>query len=251
MTNVVLIILFVTLFLILVLGVSMYFVITRLYRKLRKSEAEAIESIITAQERERAIISREVHDNMSPMLSITQMQIGYLLEQTNDSLQQELLTKAKLQVLDSIKQCRNISHMISSEVSPSKSFQLVLSEQVAFINELGNISVKLTIDKTLPPLDTVKGTSLIRVFQELMMNTIRHASATQIEIRIEQTAGHIYLVYSDNGNGFQIGTVIIGLGIQNINKRVEIIGGKTLWNEPESANGMNVQMMIPLQKITA
>lgn len=249
MDNIILIILVVVIALILVFGFGIYYVITKLYRQLRKREAEAIESIITAQERERVSISREVHDNLGPMLSITQMQIGYLVEQTESEPQKELLTKMQNQVQEAIRQCRNISHMISSEVNATKSFQSVLREQVSFINEFGNVEVQLTFPEDFPPIDPAKGTSLIRVFQELLMNTIRHAEATEVLIRIKTTPEYLFFSYQDNGKGFQIKSVTAGLGIQNITKRIEIIDGKQIWNEPQGASGMNLQVMIPLQKL--
>ncbi|MNU85838.1 Signal transduction histidine-protein kinase/phosphatase DegS [compost metagenome] len=247
--NFILVILLVVILLIVTFGVAIYIVITRLYRQLRKREAEAIESIITAQERERTTISREVHDNLGPMLSITQMQIGYLIEQTETTSQKELLFKMQNQVLEAIKQCRNISHMISSEVSSSKSFQAVLQEQIANVNEFGNINIVLSIPTDFPPVDPIKGTSLIRVFQELLVNTVRHAGATQVDIKIEKTQDYLFLSYQDNGKGFQLKSVPLGLGIQNITKRIEIIGGKQLWNELSDTSGMNLQILLPIQKI--
>jgi signal transduction histidine kinase len=247
--SIILIILVVVILLLITFGIGIYFVITRLYKQLRKGEAEAIESIITSQERERTSISREVHDNLGPMLSITQMQIGYLIEQTEAANQKALLVKMQKQVQEAIKQCRNISHMISSEVNSSKSFQVVLQEQIAFINEFGNIHTTLSIPTDFPAIDPAKGTSLVRVFQELLINTIRHAEATQVAIQIEKTSDYLFFSYQDNGKGFQLKSVSLGLGIQNITKRIEIIGGKQLWNEGASASGMNLQIMIPLQKI--
>lgn len=245
----ILVILFVVILLIITFGIAIYIVITRLYRQLRKREAEAIESIITAQERERTSISREVHDNLGPMLSITQMQIGYLTEQMETSTQKDLLLKMQGQVQEAIKQCRNISHMISSEVSSSKSFQAVLQEQVTNVNEFGNIDVSISLPDNLPAIDPVKGTSLIRVFQELLVNTVRHGGATQVDIKIEKTPDYLFLSYQDNGKGFQLKSVSLGLGIQNITKRIEIIGGKQLWNELSDTSGMNLQILLPLQKI--
>ncbi len=245
----ILVILLVVILLIVTFGIAIYIVITRLYRQLRKREAEAIESIITAQERERTSISREVHDNLGPMLSITQMQIGYLTEQMEASTQKDLLLKMQIQVQEAIKQCRNISHMISSEVSSSKSFQAVLQEQITNVNEFGNIDISLSVPEDLPVIDPVKGTSLIRVFQELLVNTVRHGDATQVDIKIEKTSDYLFLSYQDNGKGFQLKSVSLGLGIQNITKRIEIIGGKQLWNELSDTSGMNLQILLPLQKI--
>ena len=250
MDNLIYVILIVVTFLIIVFGVGIYYVITRLYRQLRKREAEAIESIIAAQERERTTVSREVHDNLGPMLSITQMQVGYLIEQVQHESEKELLVKMQHQLRDAIKLCRNIAHMISSEVDHSKSFQTVLQEQVAYINELGTMTIDLVIPEDIPLIDPIKATSLIRIFQELLVNTIRHAEANQVEIKIEKTTDYLHFIYRDNGTGFQIKQINLGLGIQNISKRIEIIGGKQLWNQDKNNPGMSLHILFPLQKIS-
>ena len=140
--------------------------------------------------------------------------------------------------------------MISSEVNSTKAFQTVLREQISFIREFGNIDIVLSIPDDFPLVDPVKGTSLIRVFQELLINTVRHAQATQVAIQVERTPDYLFLSYEDNGKGFQLKSVTLGLGIQNITKRIEIIGGRQLWNQLPSPSGMNLQIMIPLQKLS-
>ena len=69
-------------------------------------------------------------------------------------------------------------------------------------------------------------------------------------IQVERTPDYLFLSYEDNGKGFQLKSVTLGLGIQNITKRIEIIGGRQLWNQLPSPSGMNLQIMIPLQKIS-
>lgn len=234
--------------LVIVFGVSMYFVITNLYKQLRKKEIESVELIIAGQEREREIISRELHDNLGPILSITQMQIGFLLENAKDAISRELLSKAFTHLQDSIKRCRNISHLISTNVSSEKSFRTAVNEVIDSINLYGKINIELVMPADLPHLDWSKGTSMIRIIQELLLNSIRHANADTVAIQININAQTLAINFCDNGIGFQLSDVKLGLGIQNIKKRVDILGGKVSWKLAEN-NGTEVEINLPIKNI--
>lgn len=234
--------------LVIVFGVSMYFVITNLYKQLRKKEIESVELIIAGQEREREIISRELHDNLGPILSITQMQIGFLLENAKDAISRELLSKAFTHLQDSIKRCRNISHLISTNVSSEKSFRTAVNEVIDSINLYGKINIELVMPADLPHLDWSKGTSMIRIIQELLLNSIRHANADTVAIQININTQTLAINFCDNGIGFQLSDVKLGLGIQNIKKRVDILGGKVRWKLAEN-NGTEVEINLPIKNI--
>lgn len=232
-----------------VLGIAFYVVITHLYKELKLKETEAIEMIIEAQERERSAISREVHDNLGPTLSITQMQIGYLMEQTTDEKMLELLTNIQKQMHQSIHLCRDISHMISPEMNREKELRDALQEQIALINQLGKVEVKLEMQAEHIVWDPGKGTSVVRIIQELVTNTLKHSHADKVNISITALKPFIHLQFSDNGQGFSPDKIKRGMGIQNITKRVGILGGKISWNDARISTGMNVSITIPIQNI--
>jgi signal transduction histidine kinase len=234
---------------ILILGIAFYVVITRLYKELKRKETEAIEMILETQERERSAISREVHDNLGPTLSITQMQIGYLMEQTTDEKTLELLSNIQKQMHQSIHLCRDISHMISPEMNREKDLRLTLEEQIALINQVGKVEVKLEMYADHVSWDPGKGTSVVRIIQELMTNTLKHAHADKVIISVRVVESYIQLQFSDNGRSFHADKIKHGMGIQNITKRISILGGKMTWNDPRVSSGMNLTALIPIQNI--
>jgi signal transduction histidine kinase len=69
--------------------------------------------------------------------------------------------------------------------------------------------------------------TLYRIAQEAMHNTIKHARATEIELRLESAAGELILELTDNGIGFDPSGSFPGhLGLQSMRERVAPFAGR-------------------------
>ena len=75
-------------------------------------------------------------------------------------------------------------------------------------------------------LTSVEGMNIHRIIQEAIHNSLKHASATEIKVIIEQLKEQLKITISDNGKGFEMHTVRNGNGIANMNKRSKNIGGE-------------------------
>ena len=69
--------------------------------------------------------------------------------------------------------------------------------------------------------------------QELLNNTIKHAKATKSNIQLTRNGNLISLTVEDNGKGFDVNAnqiasklAISGIGLSNVNHRVEYLNGK-------------------------
>ncbi|MDA3616898.1 sensor histidine kinase, partial [Polluticaenibacter yanchengensis] len=69
-------------------------------------------------------------------------------------------------------------------------------------------------------------TSVYRIIQELLNNTLKHAQATEILIKLKQQKKGLLLFYRDNGIGFDQETVDYGYGIRNIRQHTLAIDGQ-------------------------
>ena len=71
-------------------------------------------------------------------------------------------------------------------------------------------------------------TTLFRIFQETLTNVSRHASATEVRVDLQETAGIVTLMTTDNGKGIteeQISNPR-SFGIRGIQERAHIMGGE-------------------------
>lgn len=93
------------------------------------------------------------------------------------------------------------------------------------------MSIILSLDENCRmPIDVQ--IALYRITQEALNNTVKHARASQAEVRLECDSGLVKLTISDNGVGFdpervtthQLGLDIMRERAQDIDADFEIIG---------------------------
>jgi signal transduction histidine kinase len=68
---------------------------------------------------------------------------------------------------------------------------------------------------------------LYRIAQEALHNTVKHAHASKIELRMQQTREAVTLEVCDNGRGFDATASFPGhLGLHSMQERVTYLGGE-------------------------
>lgn len=188
-------------------------------------------------------IAGELHDNVGKTLSLAVIYLNQV------DIDESLLTKSQLiDIRDTIRQAmqelRQLSHNISSlninlveEINKTKE-RLDRTNSIIFQHNLFFDKVEISKEKEL---------ILLRVIQELIQNTIKHANATNIILNITQLSAHLLVVYKDDGKGFNYETSILqsGLGLKSIKTRMQILDAK--WDLISSPGmGTILQAEIPL-----
>lgn len=96
-------------------------------------------------------------------------------------------------------------------------------------------------------MDHQKEIILFRVIQESLQNVFKHASATRIDIFFHYQPHFLQIEVKDNGKGFipdkekRSG----GLGLMNMQHRVQLTGGELLLDSEQGA-GTRVTISVPL-----
>ncbi|PZV83436.1 histidine kinase [Algoriphagus aquaeductus] len=67
---------------------------------------------------------------------------------------------------------------------------------------------------------------ILRIVQEAVQNAVRYSDASRVEIKFHATKKDFVGVIHDNGKGFDQGTILLGNGLYNMQKRAEELGGK-------------------------
>ncbi|MBC7947506.1 MAG: PAS domain S-box protein [Chitinophagaceae bacterium] len=208
-------------------------------------QKQLIQATIDAQERERKEIGRELHDNISQHITTTRL----YLEVARDQASGEVLTiinQAHKGLLNTVNEMRQLSQSL---VPPSLSDIGLVESIEDLCNPLKNLhafSIHFhhpSFDEKLLP-DNMK-LMLFRIIQEQINNIIRHAHADTIVISLYMPPGQVILVVTDNGIGFDPGSVKKGLGFANISNRAGLFGG-ALEITSSSQHGCTIRVSIPL-----
>ncbi len=222
-----------------------------LQQNILQQREEATINILTAEEKERKRIAAELHDGVGQLMTAAWLNLQ-VMEKQMDGIkdeQQQLLNKTALLVGESCKEVRQVSHNMMPNALLKKGLVNAIREFTQQIDR-SVISINLQAEGLHAPLDSITETILYRVIQECMNNTIKHASATELDISIHNNTDGISVLIEDNGKGFDtsiINNETDGLGLQNIRSRISFLKGTVHWDS-SPGNGTVVAIHLPPQQ---
>jgi signal transduction histidine kinase len=122
---------------------------------------------------------------------------------------------------------------------------VALGRQVAAMRARHGIDVQADLgDEPEQPIEVKQ--SLYRIAQEALHNTLKHAQASRINLRLTASSDDVVLEVLDNGVGFDSGASFPGhLGLRSMRERVAGLGG-TLTVDSSPA-GTHISARIPIR----
>jgi PAS domain S-box-containing protein len=209
----------------------------------RTRQKQIAQAAINAQEKERADVGKELHDNISQMLTSTKLFLDILKNKAPD----ELLDRSLKNINTIISEIRNISRSLV----PSSIEDLGLTASLHDL--MDNIRVTNIIDVEFYPDSEVETLinenyklTLYRIVQEQVNNVLKHAEASKLIVELFQEDNRIELVVTDNGKGFDTETVKKGHGLKNMRSRAELLNG-TMEILSAPGKGTKLKIHIPYQ----
>lgn len=177
-------------------------------------------ALIEGEEVERKRIARDLHDGLGSMLSGLKIHLK-LAEKEN------ALSPAEINTLldNSIKELRNISQNLMPESLLKLSLEHALRDLcMANSNAKTKIEFQYLVQK--PNLPKNYEIVIYRIIQELLINALKYADASEILVSCSQNKDTFFITVEDNGIGFNTALKSTGMGLRNIKNRVEILKGK-------------------------
>ena len=205
-----------------------------------------------AVETERTRISREMHDGLAQVLGYINTK-AQAFEQfiTNKDFQaaEDHLKEMSETARQAYREVREGILALRTQVGADRSLSDALNEFISeFQNHLGrSTKVKQTIPDTMN-LNPLQEVQILRIVQEALTNTRKHAQATTVSVTICQQNEALQVEVSDDGRGFNPLAVKREewphLGLQTMQERAEAVGG-TFEVESAPGKGTKVRVSIP------
>lgn len=206
--------------------------------------------LIDAQERERARISRELHDDIGQRLALLTVQLQQARQALPDSAAE--VSSRIDELVKSASEMSNDIQALSHELHSSKLEYLgVVAAMRSFCNEFSKQqSVEVTfrnhdLSSVMPSPEI--SLSLYRVLQEALHNAAKHSGVRHFEVRLWGMPGEIHLTIHDSGAGFDIKATRKGrgLGLTSMQERLKLINGE-LSIESQPQGGTTIHARVPL-----
>lgn len=215
-------------------------------RKYRRLQKEKLNAEINATEMERNLIATELHNDIGPYLSSIKMRLN-LLETTN---QADLLD-----VKAALDKCVDQVRGMAKSLAPLAIFHIPLIDALKqYISQVSfDQSLKINlIEKESPSLTQDQSNQLYRILQEIILNTVKHAHATELNIEFSKEEDQLLIRTADNGVGYDAyeirATHKMGLGLLGIQSRIEYLNG-TMVISDEIKKGTRYNIRIPLERV--
>lgn len=217
--------------------------IFRYKNRILQNQIESINDILQAHENEQERIARDLHDQISPTISIVKTQIECINLDKPDKTDVEIKNDVVQQLQHVIDDIRNIAHNLIPVTFDEHGFIKSLEYYILRIKEYNDIHTSFVYNQWLPTITKNNEITLYRIVQELFQNTMKHAQATEAKLSIECNDKYIQLTYADNGIGYVNQNANKGMGLNNIENRVKFLGGKVNITST-SGSGMSVTILL-------
>lgn len=208
---------------------------------LANQELKMIQAMIEGEEKERSRVAEDLHDRLGSTLSATRMHLEVLEESAPKNIGNQ--TNQLLGMLDkAIEDTRQISHNLLSGVLTKFGLVAALKDLKNTVEGANRLSVHLSYSNYHNPLTQEQELHLFRVLQELVSNTLKHADAGLIEIKLDRLRDQFQILFSDNGKGFDTHSQFEGIGIRNIESRLKTVGAT--WQIESDSRGTKVKISL-------
>lgn len=234
----------------LALGVVFFFLayqrrIIKQQKEHQAKEAEYQQQLLRAnllsQEKERNRIGKDLHDGVGAMLTTAKLYFRHLDQDVEPEKFAELKKKAFGLLEETMTSVRRVSHDLRPVVLERLGLVEAIANTVDQINQTGDITIDFRHSEETEA-DKEYQLNWYRIIQELITNTLKHAGAKVIKIDLTGTADKLQVIYQDDGVGLTDGKdPRTGLGIQNIESRLNLMGGRLEFMQKEGT-GICLQM---------
>ncbi|NNF34923.1 MAG: tetratricopeptide repeat protein [Saprospiraceae bacterium] len=193
-----------------------------------------MQSLIEGQEQERTRISRDIHDGLGGLLSATKAQL--LNPDNNTNKVHELIDQACEEVREIT---QNLMPVSLKTVGLKGAIEdLIRKTECLPIKIKSEISIEEKYDEHI-------ALNVYRVIQELINNVVKHAKAKNLLVQVLHADEEVKILIEDDGVGYNALIQNGGMGIKNVNARVELLNGDINIDTAENI-GTTVNIDIPV-----
>ncbi len=207
---------------------------------------DLLRAILETQESERHRLAEDLHDSVGQVLSAVKLNL-HRLDKTcaSDGESLPLLTNTRKLIDECIQEIRSIIQNVKPPLLTDFGLAEALNDLSMKIERTTGISVSFHNDIAQRRFGAEVEVTLYRIVQELIGNTIKHANANLIQIKLFVTDQFLHLSFKDNGNGFDASGTKNGSGLKNMQSRTDFIKG-TIMIEGKPGHGMEAEVKVPV-----
>lgn len=166
-------------------------------------------------------VAAELHDNIGQTLTLAVIHLNRMeMDNTGPA---EQLNETRDIIRQAMQDIRQLSHHLSSNYLLHFSLAYNIGRLRERLTRMDSYSLDFDIRDTPAFASRNHELILVRILQELISNTLKHAQASHISLRVGPEAAGVRLYYTDNGIGFNDAVPSEGMGVRSIRQRLHLL----------------------------
>lgn len=212
---------------------------------------ELTQIIQTRIEAERGSIARELHDEMGQQVTAIKS-IGLAIARKAEG-QDDMIAQSAHLVMNCADKIYDGVHRLISKLRPLALDRFGLKDALQDMVDdwrlvHGDVMLHLTTSGNLDGLDEEVSTAVYRIVQEAVNNSLRHARASRIDVKVLATIDFLQLEVLDNGNGVVEDFLVPGhFGVIGIKERAYALEG-IFELENLQPTGIRIAVKLPITR---
>jgi two-component system sensor histidine kinase UhpB len=217
----------------------------RLEAERRRTSSAALQ----AQERERARVARDLHDEVNQALTGLLLRLEAVRAKAPPELRREL-AETKTLANRAMEELLALARSLRPTALDDLGLRAALAGLIDEIDRGGTIDARFESDGDLGALPGDVQLVVYRVAQEALSNAVRHSGAGSVRVQLSRASRNgsdrIDLTVGDDGRGFSFDEAARGLGLAGMRERALLVGGEVrVESRPEV--GTRVRLSVPVE----
>lgn len=128
---------------------------------------------------------------------------------------------------ESTTEVRNLSHSMMPKSFAASGLTIAVKEFLDKIQK-SNFRINFSAEGNFEGISESTALMIYRIMQECVLNVLKHANASRLDVSMISDNNEIDVMIEDNGAGFDINAdkVSTGIGMKNIRSRIEYLSGR-------------------------
>jgi signal transduction histidine kinase len=234
---------------------------TRLERRLRHQQQIDLQTsrdlqrlsarVVNAQEEERRVIARELHDEIGQVLTAIKVEMSVARRRVQEAGGPAHLLEGPAAIADrALRSVRDLSHLLHPALLDDLGLPAAVELYLKGIQDRTELKVDLLLGGMEGRLASETELAAYRIIQEALTNVLKHADAASCQVYLQRLSDTLLVTIDDDGKGFDPATIgesdaRPGLGLIGIRERVTHLSG-TLRLETAPGKGTRLTVELPI-----
>jgi len=216
----------------------------RMLERLEAERRRTSSAALAAQEKERARVARDLHDEVNQSLTGLLLQLEAARRSAPPELAGEL-GEIRTVANQAMEELLALARQLRPTALDDLGLKAALAGHVKELGGQGALEASFASDGDFSGLAQEVQLVVYRVAQEALSNAVRHAGAESVRVSLRRENGAVKLEVADDGRGFTFEEAGQGLGIAGMRERALLVGGELdVQARPEV--GTRVSLRVPI-----